>query len=149
MEQPLSPEQRRELDMALHDASRVIGDKLAQVKSWDGFIYWCSMLLTALTAGTLWLLIVDTFIMQAKWVGAVIGTVSFVLAIFSTRNPFGDKEKLQEERFRLSGIMQIIRIKQNITPNDLSLLLPGSVGTPLDSVAPEIRDRIWKAAGRH
>lgn len=147
--EPLNPEQRRELDMALHDASPIIGDKLEQVRKWDGFVYWCSMLLTALTAGTLWLLIVDTFIEQAKWVGAVIGTVSFVLAIFSTRNPFGDKEKLQEERFRIQGIMNTVRIKEQITPNELALLLPGSAGTPLDRVAPEVRDRIWKATGRH
>jgi hypothetical protein len=144
----LSPQQRDELIAALHVAPRTIERKLERVKAWDAAVYWLTMFFTAVTASVFWILVVEELSTRMKWIGAAVGTISFLLALFSSRNPFGNEAELRSDLSQILAVFHTVQLKHNITREDVSLLLPNSAATPLRHLRAEERDNILKAIGR-
>lgn len=144
----LTRDQRDQLLAALHTAPRAIEQKLNRVKAWNAAVYWLSMVFTAITASAFWVLVVEELSPQMKWLGASVGTASFLLALFSSRNPFGNEAELQSDLTQILSVFQAVQLKQNIAQEDVMLLLPNSAGTPLRHLTMKQRNEIWAAIGR-
>ena len=144
----LTRDQRDQLLAALHTAPRAIERKLNRVKAWNAAVYWASMFFTAVTASVFWVLVVEELSQQMKWLGASVGTASFLLALFSSRNPFGNEAELQSDLNQILSVFQAVQLKQNLAREDIMLLLPNSAATPLRHLSEGQRNQIWVAIGR-